>query len=63
MWFIGMGRLVESDYSEFMYSENGIILFDYSMHHNIGRKSKEQIVGEKYTVAKKRLKLNQERYK
>ena len=57
MWFIGMGRLIESDYSEFMYSENDIVLFDYSKYHNIGRRSKRMIVGEKYTVAKRAIKI------
>lgn len=56
MWFVGMGRLIESDYSEFMYSERDIVLFDYSKYHNIGRRSKQMVVGEKYTVAKRVIK-------
>lgn len=61
LWFIGYDRMLNSNYSEFMYSENDIVLFEYDKSPNefvrILRKSKEQVVDVRYTIGKKHVKL------
>lgn len=60
MWFIGYDRLMNSNYSEFMYSESDIVLFDFDPVNTEfmqkKRVSKTPICDMRYTIGKKNLK-------
>lgn len=53
LWFVGMGRLIDSCYTDFMCCENDIVLFNYGIYHNISQTSSNQQVGIQYTIAKR----------
>ena len=56
MWFIGANRKQGTNYTNFMFSESDVVLFNWGDNHSIARTDKSMIVGMSYTVAKQGLK-------